>query len=194
MQATLRDLRSGNRSEARWRPGDSVLEARLVEEPATLLYREKAGGGNEQVVLMSDETFEQFSLPVTMLGAAAPFLSDGARVIVSRAPPELGGDALSAAAEEATAEVMVLSTPPPRSGVHSSYQKVEVGAVVGGGGGSGGGGGGGEGGEGGGTGTAAAGGATSSSSIKAEVAVPAHVSAGDRIVVDLRDGSFVRRV
>ena len=88
----------------------------------------------------------------------------------------------------------MLSTPPPRSGVHSSYQKVEVGAVVGGGGGSGGGGGGGEGGEGGGTGTAAAGGATSSSSIKAEVAVPAHVSAGDRIVVDLRDGSFVRRV
>ena len=43
VQATLRDLASGGRSEARWRPGDSVLEARLVEEPATLLYREKVG-------------------------------------------------------------------------------------------------------------------------------------------------------
>lgn len=161
VQATLKDLRSGTKSEARWRPGDSVLESRLTDEPATLLYRE----GSDSVVLMSDETFEQFSLPASMLGAAAPFLADGARVVVSRAPPELGGIALSACAEAATAEVVVLSTPPPRSGVHSSYQKVEV-----------------------------AGAASTSTTIKAEVAVPAHVSAGDRIVVDLRDGKFVRRV
>ena len=53
-------------------------------------------------MLMSDETFEQFSLPLSMLGAAAPFLADGARVVVSRAPAELGGDALGAAAEAAT--------------------------------------------------------------------------------------------
>ena len=152
------------------------------------------------MVLMSDETFEQFSLPLSMLGAAAPFLSDGARVVVSRAPPELGGDALSAAAEASTAEVVVLSTPPPRSGVHSSYQKVEVGAVAvaggsgGGGGGGVGGGGGGEGAGATGTGGGTGGGSLSLPAVKAEVAVPAHVSAGDRIVVDLRDGSFVRRL
>ena len=196
-----------------------MLEARLVEEPATLLYREKSnsnsgsggggggggggdndGSGNDDlVVLMSDETFEQFSLPSSMLGAAAPFLADGSRVVLLRAPAELGGDALSARAEAATAEVCVLRTPPPRQGVHSSYQRVEVGnAAVGeeaaatlGGGGSGssssssssskknkGGGGGGGGGN----------------AVRAEVAVPAHVSCGDRIVVDLRDGTFVRRV
>ena len=143
-------------------------------------------------MLMSDETFEQFSLPLSMLGAAAPFLADGARVVVSRAPAELGGDALGAAAEAATAVVVVLSTPPPRSGVHSSYQKVEVGISHGeqgeagtasGGAGSGAGGAGG------------AGRSKGSSAVRAaEVAVPAHVSAGDRIVVDLRDGTFVRRV
>ena len=177
VQATLRDLRSGNKSDARWRPGDPVLEARLAEEPATLLYRE----GADSVLLMSDETFEQFSLPLSMLGAAAPYLADGARVVVSRAPPELGGDALSARAEAATAEVAVVSTPPARSGVHSSYQRVEVGAVVGGSSEEG-------------SGTTTAGTATTATTIKAEVAVPSHVSAGDRIVVDLRDGTFVRRV
>lgn len=187
VQATLRDLRSGGKSEARWRPGDSVLEARLVEEPATLLYREGGGGqGNEEerAVLMSDETFEQFSLPLSMLGAAAPFLADGARVIVQRAPPELGGDALSAAAEAATAEVVVVATPPPRQGVHSSYQKVQVGFAAGAD----------SSGEGAGAGTTGGGKAGGSPVKAAEVAVPAHVSAGDRIVVDLRDGTFVRRV
>jgi len=165
VQATLRCLRTGNKTEARWRPGDSVLEARLDEEGATLLYREQGGQGEETIVLMSDETFEQFSLPASMLGSSAPFLADGASVVVSRAPRELGGDALSVMPAEQTAEVVVVSTPPPRTGAQSSYQKVVVSSS-----------------------------SDSKTSTTAEVSVPAHVKEGDRIVVDLRDASFVRRL
>lgn len=179
VQATLRCLRTGNRTEARWRPGDSVLEARLDEEAATILYRERKGTGSDGedvvVVLMSDDTFEQFSLPSSMLGSAGPFLADGAGVVVSRAPGELGGDALSVAPREPTAEVVVVAAPPPRTGAQSSYQKVVVSSSNSGG-------------------SSDSKNATSATTNTAEVSVPAHVKEGDRIVVDLRDASFVRRL
>jgi elongation factor P len=71
IQVDMRDLKSGNKTNERWRTADTV--ERLMTEDREFTYSYTDG---DNLVLMDPETFEQFMVPVAILGEQAPFLQD----------------------------------------------------------------------------------------------------------------------
>ena len=71
IQVEMRDLKSGNKTNERWRTADTVERLLTEEKDFTYSYTD---GPN--LVLMDNETFEQTHVPVALLGDAAPFLQD----------------------------------------------------------------------------------------------------------------------
>jgi elongation factor P len=71
IQVEMRDLKSGNKTNERWRTADTVERLMTEEKEYTYSYTE---GTN--LVLMDPETFEQTHIPVDLLGDLAPFLQD----------------------------------------------------------------------------------------------------------------------
>ncbi len=68
----MRDVRSGIKTNERWRTADTVERLMAEERECTFLF-----GDDESLTFMDAETFEQFSVPREMIGAAAAFLKDG---------------------------------------------------------------------------------------------------------------------
>jgi elongation factor P len=77
IQVDMRDLKSGNKTNERWRTADTV--ERLMTEQKEYTYSYTDG---ENMVLMDPETFEQVHMPLALLGDAAPFLQDNMTVEV----------------------------------------------------------------------------------------------------------------
>ena len=77
IQVEMRDLKSGNKTNARWRTQDTVERLHVDEKEATYLF-----GDDGNVTLMDKETFDQFTVPREMLGEPARFLQDGMEVTV----------------------------------------------------------------------------------------------------------------
>lgn len=71
IQVEMRDLKTGNKTNERWRTADTV--ERLVTEDKDYTYSYMDG---DNLVLMDPETFEQFMLPSALLGDQLPFLQD----------------------------------------------------------------------------------------------------------------------
>ncbi len=71
IQVDMRDLKSGNKTNERWRTADTV--ERLMTEDREFAYSYTDG---DNLVLMDPETFEQFLVPAAILGEQAPFLQD----------------------------------------------------------------------------------------------------------------------
>ena len=71
IQVEMRDLKTGNKTNERWRTADTV--ERLITEDKEYNYSYMDG---ETLVLMDPETFEQFMIPLELLGDQAPFLQD----------------------------------------------------------------------------------------------------------------------
>ncbi len=71
IQVDMRDLKSGNKTNERWRTADTV--ERLMTEDREFTYSYTDG---DNLVLMDPETFEQFLVPTAILGEQAPFLQD----------------------------------------------------------------------------------------------------------------------
>jgi elongation factor P len=71
IQVEMRDLKSGNKTNERWRTADTV--ERLMTDNKEYTYSYTDG---DNLVLMDPETFEQTMVPVAILGDAAPFLQD----------------------------------------------------------------------------------------------------------------------
>ena len=71
IQVDMRDLKSGNKTNERWRTADTV--ERLMTEDREFTYSYTDG---DNLVLMDPETFEQFLVPAAILGEQAPFLQD----------------------------------------------------------------------------------------------------------------------
>lgn len=71
IQVEMRDLKTGNKTNERWRTADTV--ERLLTEDREYNYSYTDG---ETLVLMDPETFEQFMIPVEILGEQAAFLQD----------------------------------------------------------------------------------------------------------------------
>ena len=71
IQVEMRDLRSGNKTNERWRTADTVERLMTEEKLYTYSYTD---GTN--LVLMDPETFEEFHLATSLLGDQAPFLQD----------------------------------------------------------------------------------------------------------------------
>ena len=77
IQVEMRDLKSGNKTNERWRTADTVERLMTEEKEFTYSYTD---GIN--LVLMDPETFEQTQIPADILGDAAPFLQDNMQVVV----------------------------------------------------------------------------------------------------------------
>lgn len=71
IQVEMRDLKTGNKTNERWRTADTV--ERLMTDNREYTYSYTDG---ENMVLMDPETFEQTHVPVEILGESAPFLQD----------------------------------------------------------------------------------------------------------------------
>src|ERR1700710_1064336 len=77
IQVEMRDLKTGNKTNERWRTADTV--ERLQTEEAEYSYSYTDG---DNLVLMDPTTFEQTMIPVALLGDMAPFLQDNMTVVV----------------------------------------------------------------------------------------------------------------
>jgi elongation factor P len=77
IQVEMRDLKTGNKTNERWRTADTV--ERLMTDNKDFTYSYTDG---ENLVLMDPETFEQSMVPVSILGEQAPFLQDNMQVEV----------------------------------------------------------------------------------------------------------------
>ena len=71
IQVEMRDLKTGNKTNERWRTADTV--ERLQTDNKEFSYSFTDG---ENMVLMDPETFDQIHVPVALLGDSAPFLQD----------------------------------------------------------------------------------------------------------------------
>ncbi|MXV34958.1 MULTISPECIES: elongation factor P [unclassified Saccharibacter] len=75
IQVEMRDIKTGNKSNERWRTADTV--ERLITEDRDYIYSYMDG---DNIVLMDPETFEQTMLPKDILGDQLPFLQDNMEV------------------------------------------------------------------------------------------------------------------
>jgi elongation factor P len=77
IQVEMRDLKSGNKTNERWRTADTV--ERLMTEEKEYNYSYTDG---TNMVLMDPETYEETHVPFELLGDLAPFLQDNMRVTI----------------------------------------------------------------------------------------------------------------
>ena len=77
IQVEMRDLKTGNKTNERWRTADTV--ERLMTDNRDFSYSYTDGTNME---LMDPDTFEQTMVPTDLLGDAAPFLQDNMTVTV----------------------------------------------------------------------------------------------------------------
>ena len=77
IQVEMRDLKTGNKTNERWRTADTV--ERLLTEQKEYTYSYTDG---QNLVLMDPETFEQAMIPADILGDGTAFLQDNMEVVV----------------------------------------------------------------------------------------------------------------
>ena len=77
-QIELRNLKDGSKLNERFRSSESVERVILEEIPHAFLYRE-----SDNLIFMNNQTFEQISLNIAMIGDQAAFLQDGMNVIIN---------------------------------------------------------------------------------------------------------------
>ncbi|MCE2565628.1 elongation factor P [Komagataeibacter sp. FNDCF1] len=78
IQVEMRDLKTGNKTNERWRTADTVERLMTEEKEYTYSYMD-----GDNIVLMDPETFEQLLLPLELLGDQAPFLQDNMTLILN---------------------------------------------------------------------------------------------------------------
>jgi elongation factor P len=77
IQVEMRDLKSGNKTNERWRTADTVERLMTEEKEYNYTYTD---GTN--MVLMDPVSYEEAHIALGLLGDAAPFLQDNMRVTV----------------------------------------------------------------------------------------------------------------
>jgi elongation factor P len=73
----MRDVRTGVKTNERFRTQETVEKLMTEERDCTMLFED-----GDQVTLMDTETYDQFTMDKDMAGAAAPFLKDGIAVSI----------------------------------------------------------------------------------------------------------------
>lgn len=73
----MRDIRTGTKTNERWRTADTVEKCNVEEKDCTFLFAD-----GDALTFMDQENFEQFNLAKDVLGEAAAFLQDGMQVAV----------------------------------------------------------------------------------------------------------------
>ena len=77
-QIELKSLKDGSKLNERFRSSENVEKVILEETPYVFLYKE-----NDSLIFMNNQTFEQISVNIDMIGDQAPFLQDGMNVIIN---------------------------------------------------------------------------------------------------------------
>jgi elongation factor P len=77
METKLRNLLDGTQRQQKFWATDTIERARIDAREMDFLYREAAG-----FVFMDAQSYEQVTLGADLVGDAAPWLSDGMRVVV----------------------------------------------------------------------------------------------------------------
>ena len=86
IQVEMRDLKTGNKTNERWRTADTVERLQTDNKEFTYSYTD-----GDKMVLMDPETFEQELVPLALLGEQAPFLQDNMKVEVDLVESEIVG-------------------------------------------------------------------------------------------------------
>src|SRR5579872_6989120 len=71
IQVEMRNLKTGNKTNERWRTADTVERLTTEEKEYTYSYSD-----GQNLVLMDPETYEEAHIPADLMGDAAPFLQD----------------------------------------------------------------------------------------------------------------------
>ena len=77
-QIELKNLKDGSKLNERFRSSENVEKVILEETPYVFLYKE-----NDSLIFMNNQTFEQISVNIDMIGDQAAFLQDGMNVIIN---------------------------------------------------------------------------------------------------------------
>jgi elongation factor P len=77
IQVEMRNLKTGNKTNERWRTADTVERLQTEEKEYTYSYTD-----GDNLVLMDPETFEQAMIPSAILGESVAFLQDNMPVTV----------------------------------------------------------------------------------------------------------------
>ena len=77
IQVEMRDLKTGNKTNERWRTADTVERLMTEEKEYTYSYTE-----GDNMVVMDPESFEQVHIALTLMGDTAPFLQDNMQLVV----------------------------------------------------------------------------------------------------------------
>ena len=76
-QIEIRDIKTGTKSNMKFRSDETVERLRVDEKPMQYLF-----GDADQITLMDQESYEQITVPRDMIGDAAEFLTDNMVVTV----------------------------------------------------------------------------------------------------------------
>ncbi len=77
IQVEMRDIKTGTKTNARWRTQDTVEKLNVEQRDCSYLF-----GDADLLTFMDTESYDQLALPRDMLGDAAGFLQDGMPVTV----------------------------------------------------------------------------------------------------------------
>lgn len=77
IQVEMRDIRTGTKTNERWRTADTVEKLLVEEKDCSFLFSD-----GDLLTFMDGESFEQFTIPRDVLGDSAAFLQDGMPVVV----------------------------------------------------------------------------------------------------------------
>lgn len=148
IQVEMKDIRTGTKTNNRWRTQETVERARLDESQKQYLYAD-----GDSYVFMDNESYEQVTLSGETLGDQAVFLQEGMVCTVTSHE----GTPLSVELPP-TVVLTVTEAEPVVKGqtASSSYKPAMLANGV-------------------------------------RIMVPAHISAGTRVVVNTEDGSYVER-
>ena len=83
IQVEMRNLKSGNKTNERWRTADTVERLETSEKDFTYSYTD-----GENIVLMDPESFEQTMIPTELFGDQLAFLQDNMTITVDMVESE----------------------------------------------------------------------------------------------------------
>ncbi len=77
IQIEMRDVKTGVKTNERWRTHETVEKLNTDERGCTMLYAE-----GDLITLMDSDTYDQFTVPIAMAGEGAPYLLENMTVTV----------------------------------------------------------------------------------------------------------------
>lgn len=110
----MRDIRTGTKSNDRWRTADTVEKCNVEAKECTFLF-----GDSDHLTFMDSENYEQFTMPADALGDSRAFLQDGMVVEVDF----VEGSPVSVALPEKVVMLVVEADPVVKGQTASSSYK-----------------------------------------------------------------------